>query len=186
MSDSDSRATEPSSAQQLAVPLGIRVRLRCRLLAPGNHNLKVCLGRESTIFSCVVVDAVHDDFVPHVRDAIGVGSFYAPGLSVSRSEMLNPDFINALTAVNSHFRQPRVTKLNRRFTRVNPSNLSLALLRHVVSRWIRHYPLAMTPRDYSRRIFGWEQSLALDWRISSHSKRATSESHEHICIVVNP
>lgn len=116
-------------------------------------------------------------FVPHVRDAIGVGSFYTPGLGVSHSGMLNPDFNNAQTVVNNHFRQPTVTKLHQRFTHVNPSNLSLAFLRNVVSRWIKHYPLAMKPRHYSQRSFGWEQSLTLDWRITSHSRRATSESH---------
>lgn len=123
-------------------------------------------------------------FVPHVRDAIGVGSFYTPGLGVSLSGMLDPDFNNVPTVVISHFRQPAVTKPQRRFTRVNPSNLSLALLRNVVSRWIRHYPLKVKPRDYSRRSFGWEQSLTLDWRISPHSKRATnSESHQHTTII---
>ena len=73
-------------------------------------------------------------FVPHVRDAIGVGSFYTSGLGVSLLGMLNPNFNSALTVVNNHFRQPSVTKLSQRFTRVNPSNLSLALFRLVVSR----------------------------------------------------
>ena len=29
----------------------------------------------------------------------------------------------------------------------------------MVSRCIRHYPLAVKPRSYPRRSFGWEQSL---------------------------
>lgn len=118
-------------------------------------------------------------FVPHIRDMIGVGSFYTSGLGVSRSGMNDPDFNNAPTVVNSQFRQPTVTKPHQRFTHVNPSNLSLALLHIMVSRWIRHYPLAVKPCNYSQRSFGWEQSLTLDWRISSHSKQATSESHIH-------
>jgi hypothetical protein len=73
-------------------------------------------------------------FVPHVRDAIGVDSFCTPGLGVSRSGMINPDFNSAHSAVISHFRQPSITELHRRFTYVNPSNLSLARLRNVVSR----------------------------------------------------
>ncbi|WP_219903975.1 hypothetical protein, partial [Stenomitos frigidus] len=42
--------------------------------------LKVSLGRESTIFSCVVVHAVHDDFVPNFRFTLHVGSHSPPGV----------------------------------------------------------------------------------------------------------
>lgn len=103
---------------------------------------------------------------------------------VSYTQRINvPDFNNAQTAVDSHFRQLRVTEPHRRFTGVNPSNLSLALLPFVVSRCIRHYPLAVKPCNYSRRSFGWEQSLDTGLENYFSLKTCDIELHIHISIM---
>ena len=49
--------------RQLAVPAGIPVRLLFRLMAPDNKRplCQPCTGNDTT-FSCVVVNAVHDDY----------------------------------------------------------------------------------------------------------------------------
>ncbi len=123
-------------------------------------------------------------FVPHIQYAIGVGSFYTPGLGVLHSGSRIPDFKYALTVVNSHFQQFDVSELKRRFTCANPSNLSLALPRFVVSRCIRHYPLAMKPRSYPRRSFGWEQSL--DTGLENHFSIEMCDIESHSVINVIP
>lgn len=74
-----------------------------------------------------------------LSDPIGVSSFrtleirlgWVPSLLRGLVSYIQdgriPAFNNAHTAVYSHFRQPILTKLHRRFTCANPSNLSLAL-----------------------------------------------------------
>ena len=66
------------------MPLGIRVRLSGRLLAPDKRNLSVSLTKQCTTFSFVVVNAVHDDLVPfdHTPFMVTTSDSNAGGMEV--------------------------------------------------------------------------------------------------------